>query len=162
MGLCPAVLESGSLPALAWREQNARENLALAHPRVLLRLPYGEQTEPIEEFEFEEFEDLADGPVESDYLWGSAALALGVALASWQEKGGAFGEISDLPLHVYRHRGEVRSLGPVAELLSESRIKELNDAGISCIVGIVGGDSAQVVGLRSTSGGSLLIEDGWR
>ena len=142
----------GGLPAGDWREQlaeSASANVILAYPKILLRLPYGENTDPIDEFEFEELDDERESETDgSRYLWGSAAMALGIALASWDARGGPFGEITSLPIHVFRSRGEIQSRGPVAELLSESRIKELNDAGFACVVGMVGRDSAQVVGMR--------------
>ena len=156
IGLRPALTANGGLPSLAWREEIAersRDNVALVVPRILLRLPYGKETNPVDEFDFEE---LVGEPEASFYLWGSAAFSLGVALASWNVQRDAFGEINGLPIHVFRSQGEIRSTGPVAELLSESRTKELNDAGFTCIVGIVGGDSAQVVGFRSLLGRRIL------
>jgi type VI secretion system protein ImpC len=154
IGLKPALMSADALPSFEWRQElaeSARENLVIAYPQILLRLPYGAETDSIDEFDFEEF-DAESEPDVSSYLWGSAALAVGVALASWDARGGAFGEIASLAIHVYRSEGEIRSRGPVAELLSESRIKKLNDAGFACLVGIVGGDSAQVV----AGTGSLL------
>jgi type VI secretion system ImpB/VipA family protein len=153
VGVQPLLMRDGGLPSLDWRQQLAKcptHNVILAHPQILLRLPYGEETDPIDEFDFEEFAAETE-PDESRYLWGSAALALGIALTSWQARGGAFGEITALPIHVFRSQGEIQSRGPVNELLSESRIEALKDAGFACLVGIVGGDSVQVVGMRSLS-----------
>ncbi|MCH7868695.1 MAG: type VI secretion system contractile sheath large subunit [Myxococcales bacterium] len=158
IGVKPALMRDGGLPSPIWRQQltqSASNNVMLAHPQILLRLPYGEETDPIDEFRFEELDEEAEArlePERSRYLWGSAALALGIALSSWDARGGGFGEITSLPIHVFRSQDKIRSIGPVAELLSEARIKELNDAGFVCLVGIVGGDSARVVGMRSLLG----------
>lgn len=152
----PSALFDGAVLDQQLRQQvveMSADNLALAYPQVLLRLPYGEETEEIEEFEFEEF---AAAPEPNQYLWGGAAFALGAALSGWRENGGPFGEIPSLPIHVYRAGTETQSTGPVAEMLYEGRINGLNEAGVTCIVGVAGGDSAHVVGLRSLGGSSLL------
>ena len=57
-------------PALAGGQK--RRILGLALPRFLLRLPYGKDSSPVEEFDFEEM------PVGSDHdgnLWGNPAIA---------------------------------------------------------------------------------------
>ncbi|MBK6740562.1 MAG: type VI secretion system contractile sheath large subunit [Haliea sp.] len=47
--------------------------LEVGSPRLLLRLPYGPNTDPIESFAFQELTNPV--PQEEDLLWGSAALA---------------------------------------------------------------------------------------
>ena len=60
----------------AWRAMRADEDtryLGLCMPHILARLPYGSDGEPLDDWAFEE---AADGPDASHYLWMNAAFAL--------------------------------------------------------------------------------------
>jgi type VI secretion system protein ImpC len=96
--------------------------LGLVLPRVLMRLPYGKATDPIQSFAFEE---LPDDRPHASYLWGGGAPALALlAGQAFQQDGWALDlsgalELTDLPSHVYTEDGE-RHQQPGAEwLLSE-------------------------------------------
>ena len=56
-----------------FRESEDSKYVCLTCPRILMRLPYGRDTEPVEGFNFEEG---VDGTDHSKYLWGNAAFAL--------------------------------------------------------------------------------------
>jgi len=59
-----------------WKSFRASEDsryVALTSPRILMRLPYGKETKPVEGFGFEE---RVGGTDHSKYLWGNAAYAL--------------------------------------------------------------------------------------
>src|SRR6201996_4224678 len=58
----------------SFRQSEDSRYTALALPRTLARLPYGEETKPIDEFKYEE---QVDGTDHSKYLWMNAAYALG-------------------------------------------------------------------------------------
>ena len=61
---------------IAWRSLRESEDsryLGLAMPRFLGRLPYGTRTDPLDAFVFEED---AEGPDASRYLWANAAYAM--------------------------------------------------------------------------------------
>ena len=83
--------------------------LGLAVPRFLLRLPYGENTQSIERFSYEEMTQPQD---RSHYLWGNPAFACAALLAQgfqkdgWGTKPGAVLELDNLPIHVYTVDGE--------------------------------------------------------
>src|SRR5262249_25302829 len=78
--------------------------LGLAVPRFLVRLPYGENTQSIDKFSYEE---MSRPPDRSHYLWGNPALACAALLAQafhkqgWGCKPGAVLDLEDLPIHVY-------------------------------------------------------------
>ena len=85
--------------------------LRLVLPHVLLRLPYGPDTVPVEAFDF--VEDV-DGTDHRKYLWGNAVYSLGqrithaFALYSWcgairGVEGG--GLVEGLPAHLPHRRG---------------------------------------------------------
>jgi type VI secretion system protein ImpC len=57
----------------SFRDSEESLYVGLTLPRILLRLPYGRDTIPVEEFSFEEG---VDGSDHSRFLWGSAAFAL--------------------------------------------------------------------------------------
>ena len=50
--------------------------VALTLPHILMRLPYGKDTKPVEDFDYEE---AVDGTDHSKYLWGNAAYGAGRA-----------------------------------------------------------------------------------
>jgi len=92
--------------------------IGLALPRFLLRLPYGQETEPIGAFTFEE---MGDTPHHEDYCWGNPMFAclvlLGQAFAesSWQMNPGSIQDIEGLPLHVYQDDSGESVSKPCAE-----------------------------------------------
>lgn len=100
--------------------------IGLALPRILLRLPYGKETEPIERFEFEEVESV---PKHEEYLWGNPAYACAYLIAQafsehgWDFHPGMIQEIGGLPLHVYQDQGEARAT-PCAEVILTQRAAE--------------------------------------
>lgn len=97
--------------------------IGFALPRFLLRLPYGKQTDPTEEFEFEELSsgDTAAERHES-YLWGNPVFAVAHLLADgftrngWGFRPSDTLEIEGLPLHIYERQGETE-IKPCAESL---------------------------------------------
>jgi len=97
--------------------------LGLALPRVLLRLPYGVKTDPVEQFAFEE---MPGGRDPEAYLWGNPALACArLIVAAFAEQGWDFSpgdvlELDDFPAHVYEEADE-RLLQPATEALLGER-----------------------------------------
>ena len=112
--------------------------LGLALPRVLLRLPYGRQTDPVEQIEFEE---MAIGHDLGAYLWGNPAFVCArLMTAAFVEKGWAFTpgdvlELADLPAHVYQEAGE-RVMQPGTEaLLGERAVQAVLAKGLMPLLG---------------------------
>ena len=101
--------------------------LGLALPRFLLRLPYGADTDPLEQFEFEE---MAEDPEHEDYLWGNPCFVCAYLLAQafsafgWDMRPGAVQDVSGLPLHIYKETGETR-IKPCAEIILTERAAEI-------------------------------------
>jgi type VI secretion system protein ImpC len=100
--------------------------IGLALPRVLLRLPYGRQTDPIEAFAFEE---LPGARHHEAYLWGNPAFACALLIGQafqdngWELQPGDRLDLADLPAHSYTEDGESR-LKPCAEVLLSQRAAE--------------------------------------
>jgi type VI secretion system protein ImpC len=61
----------------SFRESEDSRYVGLCLPHILMRLPYGESTQPVEAFRFEE---EVDGKDHRKYLWGNAAYAFATRL----------------------------------------------------------------------------------
>lgn len=131
------IFESNELASWRFfRESDDSRYVVMTLPRVLMRLPYGPNTSPVEEFRF--LEDLSNGNHE-DYLWGSAAWSLAAKIVEsfgqygWTAairgvEGG--GKVEGLPLHSYRaSSGDVVTKCPTETAITDRREKELSDLG---------------------------------
>ncbi|MFZ4790703.1 MAG: type VI secretion system contractile sheath domain-containing protein [Candidatus Competibacteraceae bacterium] len=112
--------------------------IGLALPRVLLRLPYGRKTDPMEAIAFEE---MPGGRDPDAYLWGNPAflcarlIAAGFAENGWEFSPGDALEIEDWPAHVYEEAGE-RIMQPGTEaLLGERAMNAVLARGLMPILG---------------------------
>ena len=117
----------------ALRHSEAAPWIGLAAPRVLLRLPYGKGSDPVESFPFEEF---GAAPVHEAFLWGPGSLALALLIGrafmarGWEFEPGDEREIGDLPAYTFLHDGE-RQLQACAEhFLGEQGGNALLAAGL--------------------------------
>ncbi len=91
----------------AFRESPDSRYLALTFPRFMLRLPYGEDTVPVKNFNYNEDVTGAD---HERYLWGNASFAFaGNMVEAFVRDGWSVqirgpqsgGKVSDLPVHLY-------------------------------------------------------------
>ena len=125
----------------SFRDSEDSRYVALTLPHILLRLPYGPDTKPVEEFDFRE--DV-DGRDHSKYLWGNAAYAMGARITNafaqykWTAairgvEGG--GIVEGLPTHTFRtDEGDVALKCPTEIAITDRREKELNDLGFISLV----------------------------
>jgi type VI secretion system protein ImpC len=139
---------------LALRRSEAARWIALAAPRVLLRMPYGRRSDPIEAFAFAE---LADPPEPETFLWGHASLAMALLIGraftarGWEMEPGDEREIGDMPAYTFERDGE-RQLQPCAErLLSDRDIDTFMKAGLVPIAGRRDRNSVVAVRFQSVS-----------
>src|SRR4051812_27522024 len=136
------------------RQSEPARSIGLAAPRVLLRMPYGQRTDPIDAFRFEEF---TDAPPSGALLWGNASLALALVIGrtftarGWDIEPGDEREIGDLPVYTFLRDGE-REMQPCAErVLTEREVNTLLEAGLIPIVSGRDRNQAVVVRLQSVS-----------
>lgn len=117
----------------ALRRSEAAPWIGLAAPRVLLRMPYGKGSDPIESFAFEEF---AGAPVQDELLWGHASLAMALLIGraftarGWDMEPGDEREIGDLPAYTFVRDGEREMQACGERPLSESQTNTLLKAGL--------------------------------
>ena len=137
----------------SFRESEDSRYVVLAMPHVLLRLPYGPDTTPVEAFKFKE--DV-DGRDHKKYLWGNAAYALGTKLTDAFAKYGwcaairgveGGGLVQGLPTHTFAtDEGEVALKCPTEIAITDRREKELSDLGFMSLVHCKGTDYAAFFG----------------
>src|SRR6185369_10300155 len=117
----------------ALRRSEAAPWIGLAAPRVLLRLPYGKERDPIDAFSFEEF---PDPPVHEHFLWGHASLATALLIGrsftarGWDMELGDEREIGDLPAFTFMRDGEREMQACAERYLTESELQGLLTAGL--------------------------------
>lgn len=129
---------------IKWRSfRNSEDSryVALVLPHMLLRLPYGPDTKPVEGVNFVE---AVDGRDHSKYLWGNAAWAMAARITdafakySWTGairgvEGG--GKVEGLPTHTFRSDdGDIALKCPTEVAITDRREKELNDLGFITLV----------------------------
>ena len=125
----------------SFRESEDSRYVGLMLPHVLGRLPYGRETVPVEEFNFEE--DV-DGTDHSKYLWSNAAYAFGARLTDafanfgWLAairgvEGG--GLVEGLPTHTFStDDGEIALKCPTEIAITDRNEKLLSDLGFISLV----------------------------
>ncbi|MGE0826413.1 MAG: type VI secretion system contractile sheath large subunit [Candidatus Binatia bacterium] len=140
----------------SFRESEDSRYVGLCLPHILMRLPYGAETVPVQEFNFTE--DV-DGRDHSKYLWGNAAYALATRLTDAFAKFGwcaairgveGGGLVEGLPTHTFRtDEGEVALKCPTEIAITDRREKELSDLGFIPLVHCKGTDYAAFFGAQS-------------
>jgi type VI secretion system protein ImpC len=148
----------------AFRRTPQARHVALVAPRFLLRLPYGEQTEPCENFEFEE---MPVAPVHAHFLWGNPALACALLLgesfseAGWELRPGMRREIGGLPLHLLRNDGETVILPCAETLVTERAAARLMDAGVTPLASLKDRDAVLLVRFHSVASPTAALAGRW-
>ena len=143
-----------------WRSFRASEDsryVSLTVPHILMRLPYGKDFIPVEEFDFEE--DVT-GKDHSKYLWGNSAYALAARITDAFAKykwcaairgveGG--GVVAGLPAHTFKtDEGDIALKCPTEIAITDRRENELNKLGFIALVHCKGTDYAAFFGGQTT------------
>jgi type VI secretion system protein ImpC len=146
---------------IKWRSfRNSEDSryVSLVLPHILLRLPYGPDTVPVEGFNFVE---NVNGKDHSKYLWGNAAYAMGQRIAHafslyrWCAairgvEGG--GIVEGLPAHTFKtDQGDVALKCPTEIAITDRREKEFSDLGFLALCHCKGTDYAAFFGGQTTN-----------
>src|SRR5436305_13978533 len=142
----------------SFRQSDDSRYVGLTLPHVLMRLPYGADTKPVEAFAYEEG---VDGTDHSKYLWGNAAYAMAARLTSAFAKHGwcaairgveVGGLVEGLPAHTFRtDEGDIALKCPTEIAITDRRENELNVLGFISILHRKGTDQAAFFGGQSTN-----------
>jgi type VI secretion system protein ImpC len=143
----------------AWRslrESDDARYIGLAMPRFLARLPYGANTDPVDEFDFEETTEGADS---TKYCWANSAYAMATNITrsfkmyGWCsrirgiESGGA---VEELPCHTFpTDDGGVDMKCPTELAISDRREAELAKNGFMPLIHKKNSDFAAFIGAQS-------------
>lgn len=145
------------------RTSPVADRIGLALPRVLARLPYGEQSEPIDGFAFEEMPRRNH----EHYLWANPAYACARLLAQsftrqgWDMQPGNDLDLGTLPAHHYLEEGESR-LQPCAELLlSESTMVAMLDQGLMPLISYRNQNTAVLGRFQSIAAPAAPLSGPW-
>jgi len=148
----------------ALRNSPEASSIGLALPRFLLRLPYGEKTNTVESFPFEE---MPGTPDHREYLWGNPAFALAYLLGQafsrdgWDMRPGTHAVITGLPLHAYESAGE-RQLKPCAEvLITEADADWILEQGCMPLVSIKNQDAVRLLRFQSIAQPPAPLSGAW-
>lgn len=152
----------------AWRRlrnSNDSRYLALTLPRFLARLPYGQKSDQIDEFAFEE---TIEPNSPNDFSWANSAYAMAVNINrafrdyGWCtkirgiESGGA---VEDLPAYTFMSdEGGYELTCPTEIAISDRREHELSNAGFMPLVYRKHSDFAAFIGAR-TLNNPTIYED---
>lgn len=131
------IFESGELAAWrSFRDSDDSRYVVMTLPRILMRLPYGPDTLPVESFMFRED---CEGASHDKYLWGSSAWALSECIVTaYREYGWCAairgveggGKVEGLPLHHFKSvAGDTITKCPTETAITDRREKELSDLG---------------------------------
>jgi type VI secretion system protein ImpC len=150
----------------SFRESEDSRYVGLCLPHILMRLPYGSQTKPVEAFNYEE--DV-DGTDHKKYLWGNAAYAYATRITDsfarhhWCAairgvEGG--GLVSGLPVHTFHtDEGDIALKCPTEIAVTDRREKELSDLGFLALVHCKNTDYAAFFGGQSCQKAKLYTTD---
>ncbi|MDT8302285.1 MAG: type VI secretion system contractile sheath large subunit [Sedimentisphaerales bacterium] len=160
--------QADSVTEQRWQElRNSFEasSIGLVLPRLLLRLPYGKNTEPIYQFDFNELSDCTD---HEEYLWGNPAIICACLLAEafgtsgWSLTGALQQELIGLPIHVYKSKGET-CVTPCAEtILTERAMQKLIEKGLMPLLSIKGRDAVRIARFQSIAKPNTPLAGRWK
>lgn len=133
--------------------------IGLATPRFLLRMPYGRKTDPVEPFDYEEF-NTREG-MRSLLLGNPAALVAILLARTAAEQGaevslGSILSLDDMPFHYMTDRhGDQVALPSTERLLNERLAVETVQRGYMPVLSIQGQNVVRLGSFNALGGGEL-------
>lgn len=155
-----------------WQQLRASpmaKRIGLALPRILGRLPYGQETEAIECFEFEELlvTDSNKTPAHDHFLWTNPTLYLAGLLAQsftsrgWDMSPDDHTDIGSLPAFTYQTDGETRMLPGAEVYLPERSAEAILQKGLMPVVSFRNRDMARVIRFQSIAEPLAALDGPW-
>lgn len=149
----------------ALRELPESQYVMLTIPRFLLRWPYGQKTDPIDPFDFEEFTRQSGV---SGMLWANSCFLAGLLVGeTYRRQGlksmelGSIMSLDDMPFYYYHDEyGDQIPLPCTDRLLSERLVAFVSSQNFAPVVGIKGRPEVRLGSFRSLFGD--LITGAWK
>jgi len=149
-----------------WRqlqESPLAGRIGLVLPRIIGRLPYGQETDQINSFDFEEL----DSNAHENFLWVNPTLYCARLLAQsftdagWNMSPDDHTDIGGLPVYTYKEDGEGKML-PCAELLLPERSAEaILGMGLMPVVSFRNRDMARLLRFQSIARPVAALAGPW-
>lgn len=147
----------------ALRQSAVAPWIGLSLPRVLVRLPYGKNSDPLASFAFEELQTRSHDA----YLWGSPAFSLALLAGQaflergWDMALAAGQDVDELPSHVYREDGESHQQ-PTAEVtLSEPAADAVLRQGVMALLSYRNRNAARLLLWQSIGAPAQALRGPW-
>ena len=148
----------------ALRASTAAPWIGLGLPRLLLRLPYGANTDEIDSFAFQEVTDVSE---RQRFLWGNPAIGCAALIgqafseSGWQMMPGNVLDIGDLPAYSYLTDGEQQLL-PCAEVyLSETAADKILTQGLMPMVSLRNTNTVRLLRFQSIAETPAALSGPW-
>lgn len=138
--------------------------IGLALPRFLLRLPYGQKTEPVEQFDFEE---ISESQTHEAFLWGNPAFAIVYLIgqtfseSGWNFTSGTLQDIESLPLYVTEESGESVTLPCAEALLTLRTAEKILESGLMPLLSFRDQDRVRLARLQSIAAPLAPLAGRW-
>ena len=148
----------------AFRDSEDSRFVNLCMPRVIARLPYGKNTKPLDEFDYEEAPVDARGKAQAmdheSYCWSNAAYVMGARLTDAFAQTGfctairgaeGGGKVENLPTHVFTSDdGDLDAKCPTEIGITDRREFELSNQGFLPLCHYKNTDYAVFFGAQTT------------
>ncbi|HEY8563345.1 MAG TPA: type VI secretion system contractile sheath large subunit [Pyrinomonadaceae bacterium] len=138
--------------------------LGLSPTRILLRMPFGQQTDSLETFSFEEFGENVNL---ENLLWMNPGMAIALVLAQsyrqsgWEMRSNSSRNIDNLPLFVFSEDGSSKTVPCAEVLLTESMLEKLLSQGMMPFVSFRDASNIRLATLQSISETNNDLRGGW-
>jgi type VI secretion system protein ImpC len=151
----------------AWqtlRQSSVAEWIGLAQPRVLLRLPYGTASDPLEHFKFEELQ--AEHAHEA-YLWGNPAFACALLIAKafqtngWSMQPGDYLDVEDLPAFTFEEEGEAKMKACAEVFLTHHAAEAMLDSGVMPMISYRNRNAIRLMRFQSIAKPPKVLSGPW-
>lgn len=146
------------------RASEAAQWIGLALPRMLLRLPYGADTDEIDSFAFQEITDASD---HQGFLWGNPAVGCAALIGQaftergWLMAPGDILDIGELPAYSYPADDE-RKILPCAEVyLTETAADKILEQGLMPMMSLHNTNRVQLLRFQSIASPARALAGIW-
>lgn len=140
------------------------DSIGLLIQRLLIRLPYGADTEPTEKFSFEEF---AASAKHNDYLWTNPCFACALLLAHsyslnrWKMGQSFYLDIEGLPTLIFDEAGASKIMSNSESVMTESLCEDILQSGLMPIISYRDSDKIRLARFQSIAFPNKRLKGKW-